>query len=151
MSFSNAWKWRVKVKLLSRVRLLATPWTAAHQAPPPLGFSRQEHWRGSPLPSPSPYLSLLPSSVQAATVLPSCSGLWHYHQPIWKSRSFPGSPHDQLVPLCLCSQHSDLCWENEQIGQWHSDAARFSRNNTVVKAKGLVLGLSITTLVTSVK
>ena len=40
ISLSNAWKWKVKVKLLSRVRLLATPWTAAHQAPPSMGFSR---------------------------------------------------------------------------------------------------------------
>ena len=54
ISFSNAWKWKVKVKLLSRVWLLATPWTAAHQAPPPMGFSRQEYWRGVPLPSPLP-------------------------------------------------------------------------------------------------
>ena len=44
ISFSNAWKWRVKVKSLSRVRLPATPWTAAHQAPPSMGFSRQEYW-----------------------------------------------------------------------------------------------------------
>ena len=51
ISFSNAWKWKVKVKLLSRVRLLATPWTAAYQAPPPMGFSRQEYWSGVPLPS----------------------------------------------------------------------------------------------------
>ena len=42
----------MKVKLLSRVRLLATPWTAAYQAPPPMGFSRQEYWSGVPLPSP---------------------------------------------------------------------------------------------------
>ena len=52
ISFSNAWKWKVKVKLLSRVRLLATPWTAAYQAPPSVGFSRQEYWSGVPLPSP---------------------------------------------------------------------------------------------------
>ena len=39
ISFSNAWKWKVKVKSLSRVWLLETPWTAAHQAPPPMGFS----------------------------------------------------------------------------------------------------------------
>ena len=52
ISFSNAWKWKVKVKLLSRVQLLATPWTAAHQAPPSMGFSRQEYWSGVPLPSP---------------------------------------------------------------------------------------------------
>ena len=44
ISFSSAWKWKVKVKSLSRLRLLATPWTAAHQAPPSMGFSRQEYW-----------------------------------------------------------------------------------------------------------
>ena len=48
ISFSNAWKWKGKVKSLSRVRLLATPWTAAHQAPPSTGFSRQEYWSGVP-------------------------------------------------------------------------------------------------------
>ena len=52
ISFSNAWKWKVKVKSLSRVQLLATPWTAAYQAPPSMGFSRQECWSGVPLPSP---------------------------------------------------------------------------------------------------
>ena len=48
ISFSNAWKWKVKVKSLSRVRLLATPWTAAYQAPPSMGFSRLEYWSGVP-------------------------------------------------------------------------------------------------------
>ena len=43
----------MKVKSLSRVQLLATPWTAAHQASPSLGFSRQEYWSGVPLPSPT--------------------------------------------------------------------------------------------------
>ena len=52
ISFSNAWKWKVKVKSFSRVRLLATPWTVAYQAPPSMGFSRQEYWSGVPLPSP---------------------------------------------------------------------------------------------------
>ena len=46
ISFFNAWKWKVKVKSLSRVWLLVTPWTAAHQAPPPMGVSRQEYWSG---------------------------------------------------------------------------------------------------------
>ena len=52
ISFSNAWKWKNKVKSLSCVWLLVTPWTAAHQAPPSMGFSRQEYWSGLPLPSP---------------------------------------------------------------------------------------------------
>ena len=62
ISFSNAWKWKVKGKslrlstwkLYSHVRLLATPWTAVYQAPPSMGFSRQEYWSGVPLPSPIP-------------------------------------------------------------------------------------------------
>ena len=52
ISFSNAWKWKVKVTSLSPVRLLTTPRTAAHQAPPSMGFSRQKYWSGVPSPSP---------------------------------------------------------------------------------------------------
>ena len=52
ISFSKAWKWKEKVKSLSRVQLLATPWTAAYQAPPSMGFSRQDYWSGVLLPSP---------------------------------------------------------------------------------------------------
>ena len=52
ISFSNAGKWKVRVESLSRVRLLATPWTAAYQAPPSMGFSRQKYWSELPLPSP---------------------------------------------------------------------------------------------------
>ena len=48
ISFSIAWKWKVKAKLLSLVRLVATPWTAAYQAPPSMGFSRQDYWSGLP-------------------------------------------------------------------------------------------------------
>ena len=55
ISFSSAWRWKEKVKSLSCVRLLATPWTAAHQAPPSMGFSRQEYWSGVPLPSLTPH------------------------------------------------------------------------------------------------
>ena len=49
ISFSNAWKWEVKVKSPSHVQLSATPWTAAYQAPPSMGFSMQEYWSGVPL------------------------------------------------------------------------------------------------------
>ena len=52
ISFSNAWKWKVKVKSLSHVPLFATPWTVAYQAPSSRWFSRQEYWSGLPLPSP---------------------------------------------------------------------------------------------------
>ena len=53
ISFSNAWKWKMKVKSLRSVQPSATPWTAAYQAPLSMGFSRQEYWSGVPLPSPS--------------------------------------------------------------------------------------------------
>ena len=52
ISFSNAWEWKVKGKSLSRVRLFETPWTTAYQAPPSMGFPRQEYWSGVPSPSP---------------------------------------------------------------------------------------------------
>ena len=51
--FSNAWKWKMKGKLLSHVQLFATTWTAPYQAPPSMGFSRQEYWGGVPSPSPA--------------------------------------------------------------------------------------------------
>ena len=62
ISFSTTWKWKVKVKSLSRVRLSVTPWTAAYQAPPSMGFSKQEYWSGVPLLSPkcSPSWTPLP-------------------------------------------------------------------------------------------
>ena len=56
ISFSNAWKWKVKGKSLSRVRLLATLWTTAYQFPPSMGFSRQEYWSG--VPSPKSHFSV---------------------------------------------------------------------------------------------
>ena len=76
ISSSNAWKWKAKVKSLSRVRLLATPWTAAYQPPPSMGFSRQEYWSGVPLPSPfsalpiilSIFLLILQKLTQASPV-----------------------------------------------------------------------------------
>ena len=80
ISFSNAWKWKVKVKSFSCVWLLATPWTAAYQAPPSMGFSRQEYWSGVPLPS-LPLMhrhQLLIYCFVLLTVFSSCllSGIW---------------------------------------------------------------------------
>ena len=57
----------MKVKSLSCVRPSVTPWTAAHQAPPSMGFSRQEYWSGVPLPSPEP-----PGIVVSKTDKSSC-------------------------------------------------------------------------------
>ena len=65
ISFSSGWKWKVKAESLSRVQLLATPWTAAHQAPPSLGFCRQEYWSGAPL------LSLMLPLQGGASLVPA--------------------------------------------------------------------------------
>ena len=69
ISFSNAGKWKQKVKLLSHVQLLATPWTAAYQAPLSMGFSRQEYWSGLPLPSPNLVTKQQQNSFQNSVVL----------------------------------------------------------------------------------
>ena len=73
ISFSNPWKWKVKVKSLSRAWLLVTPWTAAHQAPPSVGVSRQEYWSGLPLPSPKLMLQRFIESISSVQF--SCSVL----------------------------------------------------------------------------
>ena len=69
ISFSNASKWKVKVKLLSRIQLLATPWTATYQVPPSMGFARQEYWSGVPLPSPIEWLVLLFNHVTSSHII----------------------------------------------------------------------------------
>ena len=66
----------MNVKSLSRVRLLATPWTAAHPAPPSMGFSRQEYWSGVPLPSPNLNKRLLKKKKSAMLC-----GLWDLSSP----------------------------------------------------------------------
>ena len=110
ISFSNAWNWKVKVKLLSCVQLFTTPWTAAHQAPPSMGVSRQEYWSGVPLPSISlvyrlylNYLNLNQylSSVQFNSVAQSCPTLCN---PM--NRSTPGLPvHYQLPEFTQTQVH----------------------------------------------
>ena len=78
ISFSNAWKWKVKVKSLSCVWLFVTPWTAAYQAPPPMGFSRQEYWSG--LPSPSPLSTFTPALFPVCSSFPlPAPSLYYQH------------------------------------------------------------------------
>ena len=87
ISFSNAWKWKVKTKPLTRVWLFATPWTAAYQAPPFMGFSRQEYWSGLPLPSPNP-------SPTPRVCSNSCPWNWWGHPTVSSS----------VVPVSSCLQ-----------------------------------------------
>ena len=79
ISFSNAWKWKVKVKLLSHVWLFATPWTAAYQAPPSMGVSRQEYWSGVPLPSSKWTLNLVNFLIRRQ-IYSTCKREEHIHR-----------------------------------------------------------------------
>ena len=103
ISFSNAWKWNVKVKSLSHVQLLVTPWTAAYQAPP----SRQEYWSGVPLPSPK--MAALPLPI----LLSYCLYFFYstyYHQ--W----YGMCSLINLLIFCLCY------WN---VGSWGLDFCLF--------------------------
>ena len=70
ISFSNAGKWKGKVKSLSHVRLLSTPWTAAYQAPPSMGFSSQEYWSGVPSPDCT-FHGILQARILESVPIPS--------------------------------------------------------------------------------
>ena len=97
-SFSKAWKWKVKGKSLSLVWLLATPWTAAYQAPPSMGFSRQEYWSGVPLPSLKQVAvaikrlswnwkqSLAPKSKSSKSLLENCDSCIHFLMLYWRQQ-----------------------------------------------------------------
>ena len=97
ISFSNAWKWKVKGKSLSRARLLATPWTAAYQAPPSMGLSRQEYWSGVPLPSPVQSLNHVQLFLTPRTV--------DHQAPL--SMGFPRQEHWSGLPFRESSRHRD--------------------------------------------
>ena len=101
ISFSNAWKWKVKVKSLSRVQLFVTPWTAAYQAPPSMGFSRQEYWSGLPLPSPA---RLLYPLLTPGVCSDSCPFSWWCYLTISSTAALflpSGQPNMWAI-----------CWEN---------------------------------------
>ena len=110
ISFSNAWKWKVKMKSLNRVWLWVTPWTEAYQAPPSMGFSRQEYWSGLPVPSPLLDLNLrefwrtkldkhfLQGSPSVSDNVQGVSPAWYYFRPLRGKR--PGSDS----PSCSLSQ-----------------------------------------------
>ena len=97
ISFSSAWKWKVKVKSLSRVWLFATPWTAAHQAPLSMGFSRQEYLSGVPLPS-------LLSILYIVSIVYICQSQ---------------SPHPSHTPLSPFSVHAFVLYIHVSISAFH--------------------------------
>ena len=94
----------MKVKSLSHARLLATPWTAAYQAPLSMGFSRQEYWIGVPLPSPHPPKTLYQLGV-----------------------THPRAKHNHVAKLCESSQFCMFCFVY-QTGTHIGDLKRISPN-----------------------
>ena len=108
ISFSNGWKWKVKGKSLSCVWLLATPWTAAYQAPPSMGFSRQEYWSGVI----SPSLPGLPIHHQLPEFIPT-----HVH---WVGDAIqPSHPlSSPSRPAFNLSQHQGLFQWVSKSNQW---------------------------------
>ena len=109
ISFSNAWKWKVKVKSLSRVWLLVTPWTAAYQAPPPMGLSRQQYWSGLPLPSPLVLLLVTNVSLLLMTkVFYLCSKMYFALCLEWSYTSFTHKFYSGRAGLLewLCKEFS---------------------------------------------
>ena len=97
ISLSNAWKWKVKVKLLSHVWLLVNPWTAAYQAPPSTGFSKQEYWCGVPLPSLNSVTNY-PGLVQTSPVNGSVSHNSPHFRCHWQ---VPGATYTPVCRLLL--------------------------------------------------
>ena len=100
ISFSSAWKWNMKVKSLSRAWLLVTPWTAAHQAPLSMGFSRQEYWSG---------VAFSMSIGEGSDITEDCRlcSLSMFHQASWPTPGLSG--YLWLLGFCFLNLRS-LLW-----------------------------------------
>ena len=140
ISFSNAWKWKVKVKSLSRVWLLATPWTAAYQAPPHMGSSRQEYRSGLPLPSPRIFIDT--DILQFSSIAQSCLTLCDP-----TDCSIPGFHlHHQLPELAQTHVH----WVGDAIQPSHSLSFPSPPALNLSQHQGLFQGVSSLHLVAKV-
>ena len=106
-SFSNAWKWKVKAKSLNRVRLLATPWNAAHRALPSMGFSRQEYWSEVPLPSPAMDMQNQIFSILLSFLLPQ---FLFFSSIICLKNNFIVSYCSSPVTISLYHDYQQLSW-----------------------------------------
>ena len=124
ISFSNAWKWKVKVNSLSRVRLLATPWTAAHQPPPSMGFSRQGYWSG--VPSPSPAMCYHIANHPRVTNLkqkPSCKA---HDLCGWEFGLGIASIHWNIGTVTI--HWKDWCWSSNSLAPWCREPTHTSKS-----------------------
>ena len=124
ISFSNAWKWKVKVRSLSCVRLFTTPWTAAYQAPPSIGFSRQEYWSGVPSPSPDTGILLSHKKEGNNTIWSNMDATRDYHTKRSKSER---ETQTHMIALYVESKI------------WHKWTYLWSRNRLTGLEKRLVV------------
>ena len=118
LSFSNVWKWKVKVKSLSSVWLLVTPWTAAYQAPPSMGFSRQEYWSGVPLPSPlytakktqswEFYAQISICFTLGSGYFSACMQIWLRVPVGWNLVLYRLNVICDIYPVCFCCKRSKV-------------------------------------------
>ena len=128
ISFSNAWKWKAKVKSLSRVRLVVTPWTAAYQAPLSMGFSKEEHWSGVPL--PSPLACYWASNQMLHHRLPSYHETWAAHHKL--SVIWPIKPWSWA---CTATRHCQM----EAVCTWSGSAGREGTGKTCKAAAQMLM------------
>ena len=109
ISFSSAWNWKLNVKSLSCVWLLRTPWTAASQAPPSMGFSRQEYWSGVPLPSPKVHLV---KSIIFLVVMYGCES-WTIKKAVcWRTDAFEQWCWRKLLRVLWIARRSNQSWRS---------------------------------------
>ena len=153
ISFSNAWKWKVKVKSLSHVPLFATPWTAAYKAPPSMGFSRQEYWSGVLLPPPIPDDEWY---IISCTCWPSAYLLWKNVKLLFltealrqtdsnnQSKLHDGPPRSTFSKKYYDSSHNftkelstwALIWRNSEIVDSEALRERFWGKKQAVGCRG---------------
>ena len=130
ISFSNMWKWKVKVKLLSRVQLLVTPWTAAYQAPLSMGFSRQEYWSGCPLPSPTSKPRSYEIYCFYLFLLYSCQSSWKRHVPGTRMKQTWNRPEAAPPRWPVNQGVREL---NVTLNHWDSEVVCFIKKQTNVQ------------------
>ena len=134
ISFSNARKWKMKVKPLNRAWLLATPWTAAHQAPPSMGFSRQEYWSGLPLPSLGDgTCSIVNSTIKESSCLTGDLGSIPE-----LGRSLGGGNGNPFQDSCLENSMDRGAWQATVHGVTESDTTEWLIHTREGVLKGLI-------------
>ena len=122
----------------SRVRLCATPWTAAHQAPPSMGFSRQEYWSGLPLPSPCLTLPTPKNLPKQSICYQDCKYVF----------SLGTESNGDRKAVYVWKQRTDLEIRKKKKSQWHRQVLRVPSRKILIFPKRKVIHNSWVTITT---